>query len=130
MNFLKPGFHVIELKRFEEVKIFPIKPERTSILNFLRDLSHGQIDKFIIVTGLDGLLKTSTEEAIIQLRRQLGKNITNILALKSSIVFSVSCKITNVPDNPRIYSKSLSLFFPRPHDINLMEPGYLYYPVF
>jgi len=129
MNLQKPGFHVVELRKFQEISHTLISPHRTSIINLLREMERGKLNKLTVVDGLDELLKSSTDEAIVQVRKTFNKVITEMLTIGASIVFVVAADIEDIPEDPKIYKKPLALVFPRPHDINFMEPGYLYYPI-
>jgi len=131
MNLARAGFHVVKLEKFREFdeRNLPFTPYETSMIGFLREIKHGKLHRFTIVNGLCDFLKSSTEEAIEEVRNILNKAIEDIISVGASIVFIVNCEIDNIPDNPSIYDKSLAMMFPRPHDIASMEPGYLFYPV-
>lgn len=131
MNLGGTGFHVIYVEKYREIsdKDFPSIPVKTSMIDFLRKIERGEIHRFMIVKGLDDFIRSSTDEAIEQVRNILNRFIRDMLSYGSSIVFVVNCEIENIPDNPMIHGKPLALIFPRPHDIGSMEPGYLYYPI-
>ena len=128
MDLQRPGFHVIDIRKFREISNLPIQYE-TSIINLLREIEHGKVRKLTVVDGLDVFLRNSTNEAIERARKTLNKIITEMLTIGASIVFVVKCDIDNIPDNPTVHNKPLAMIFPRPHDIGSMEPGYLYYPI-
>jgi len=130
MDLQRAGFHVIDIKRFRKIeeKDLPLMHD-TSIINLLRDIERGKLQKFTVVDGLDEFMRSSTDEAIERARKILNKGITDMLAIDASLVFVVKCDIEKIPDNPSVHNKPLAMVFPRPHDIGSMEPGYLYYPI-
>jgi len=128
MNLSRAGFHVIEIRKFREIENLPLLYE-TSIINLLREIEQGKLQKFTVVDGLDEFMRSSTEDAIEQARKILNKGITDMLTIDASLVFTVKCDIERIPDNPSVHNKPLAMMFPRPHDIGSMEPGYLYYPI-
>jgi len=131
MNLGGTGFHVIYVEKYREIdeREFPSIPVDTSMVDFLRKIERGELHKFMIVKGLDDFIKSSTDDAIEQVRNILNRFIKDMLSLGASIVFVVKCEIEHIPDNPTIHGKPLAMIFPRPHDIGSMEPGYLYYPI-
>lgn len=131
MNLGGVGFHVIYVQKFREIddRDFPSIPHEMSMIEFLRKIEHGEIHRFTIVKGLDDFVRSSTNEAIEQVRNILNRAITDMISVRASVVFVVNSEIDNIPDNPAVYGKPLALVFPRPHDIGSMEPGYLSYPI-
>ena len=128
MNLKKPGFHVITSERYKNISTdFPIK--ETSIIDLLIQIHRGKKTNIVLVHGLDSLLKDSTENALYETRKLLNEAINEMIVYEMSIIFLVKHNIDNIPDNPQIYKKPLAMVIPRPHDINFMEPGYLYYPI-
>lgn len=129
MNLERPGFHVIEIRKFQEVS-HTLPPYQTmSIINILREIESGKLRKLVVVDGLDEFLKSSDDEAITQVRKTLNKAVADMLASEASIIFVVRSDLEGIPDSPKIHRKPLTMLFPRPHDIGSMEPGYLYYPI-
>ena len=131
MNLGSAGFHVIHIEKFRAIdeREFPSIPVEVSMIEFLRKIEKREMHRFMIVTGLDEFMKSSTNEAIEQVRNILNRSIGDMLSVGSSIVFVITCDIERIPDNPAIHGKPLALIFPRPHDVGSMEPGYLYYPI-
>lgn len=129
MNLSKAGFHVIEIRKFREIENLPLLLHDTSIINLVRDIDQNKLQKFTVVDGLDEFMRSSTEEAIEQVRESFNKGITDMLTIDASLVFVVKSDIKKIPDNPSVYDRPLAMIFPRPHDIGSMEPGYLYYPI-
>ena len=131
MNLESVGFHVIHIEKFRAIdeRDFPLIPVEVSIIELLRKIERKDIRRFMIVKGLDEFMKSSTNEAIEQVRNIFNRAITDMLSLNASFVFVVNTDIENIPDNPTIHDKPLAMIFPRPHDIGSMEPGYLYYPI-
>lgn len=129
MNLERPGFYVIEIRKFQEVS-HTLPPYQTmSIINILREIESGKLRKLVVVDGLDEFLKSSDDEAITQVRKALNKAVADMLASEASIIFVVRSDLEGIPDSPKIHRKPLTMLFPRPHDIGSMEPGYLYYPI-
>lgn len=124
----RTGFHVIEINKFREIRDLPL-PYYTSIINLLREIEQGKLQKFTVVDGLDEFMRSSTDEAIEQARKTLNKSIAKMITIGASLVFVIKSDIGKIPDNPSVYNKPLAMILPRPHDIGSMEPGYLYYPI-
>lgn len=131
MNLKSVGFHVIHIEKFRKTseKDLPVGYVEVSIIELLKKIKNKDIRKCMIVKGLDAFLKDTEDNAILEARSILNKNIEDILTTGSSIVFVVNCDIEKIPDNPTIHGKPLAMIFPRPHDLGSMEPGYLYYPI-
>jgi hypothetical protein len=129
MDLTRCGFHVITMKRFREQSSTGLYPERKSVIGLLKDVRNRNLERLTIVEGLDDFLKTSTDEAVFQAREIFNKAIKEMITKGASIVFVVRESLENVPENPELCGKPLASIFPRPHDIGLMEPGYLCYRI-
>ena len=129
MNLSQPGFHVILFEKYNEVADSLQFQYKLSILNLLRELESRKMKRIMIVEGLDDFLKISSESALFKVKGILNKSILQMLATQSAIIFVIKSEIVNVPDNPKISNKALSMIIPRPIDIYTYEPGYLFYPI-
>ena len=129
MNLEQPGFHVILAEKYKEIAYSLKFQYQLSILNLFRYLKNGDIKKIMIVEGIDEFLNRTSDDVILKSRNLLSKSIMQMLTKQSAIIFIVKSEIVNVPDNPKISNKLLSMLIPRPIDLYTYEPGYLFYPI-
>jgi hypothetical protein len=126
----KPGFHVIAIDKYEEISnAESVERKRSSFIDFLRLLEKGEVPRYLRVDGLDEFLTRTGEEGLQSLRALLGEKLGILVANMSSIVFVVKARIDDIVTQPTIRKIPLSMIFPRPHDPDSVQPGYVYYPI-
>jgi len=126
----KPGFHVIAIDKYEEISNSEtVDRKRSSFIDFLRLIEKGDVPKYLRVDGLDEFLSRTGEEGLQNLRALLGEKMGVLVANMSSIVFVVKARIDDIVTQPTIRKIPLSMIFPRPHDADSVQPGYVYYPI-
>lgn len=128
MDIEGQGFHVIEIQKYHKICNLP-QPFTTSFFNLLKDIVQGKYRKLTIVKGLDEFLKVSDDGVIEDARKIFYKAIKDMMIIGVSIVFVVESDINNIPINPMVENKKLSLIIPKQPDMGSIEPGYLYYPI-
>ncbi len=129
MNLRRSGYHVIHAEKLRGAgDQLSVTCREVGMISLLQSLKREDAKGCYVIRDFDDFLKTSSVDSLETLRTSFNQARGRLMNNKCALIFVTSSKIENAPDDPRVGGKSLSLVFPRPHELGAMEPQYLFYP--